>query len=130
MPANDTRIEYASLRDGKIQDRHTLVASEEGSGKPVPSAPRFHVSREGRLFVVFYVNGSDQSGHSVSENRVLEISRLGSVLAEASLPLKHPFTSYFTATIRAGSTPSDTIDMLGECAGIPSTIRYARIRLW
>jgi hypothetical protein len=44
-------------------------------------------------------------------------------------PLQHPFASFFTATVRAGSPPSRTLDLLGTCADKPNTIRYARLRL-
>ena len=45
------------------------------------------------------------------------------------VPLKRPFRSYFTATVRAGSPPSALLDLLGQQAGTSHTISYARIRL-
>jgi len=47
-----------------------------------------------------------------------------------TVPLKHPMTSYFTATVRGGSAPSTTLDLLGTRAGSSTTMSYARIRLW
>jgi hypothetical protein len=41
-----------------------------------------------------------------------------------------PFNAYFTATVRAGSPPSRWIELLGHRAGRPTTISYARVRLW
>ncbi|MCZ7637165.1 MAG: hypothetical protein M5U12_14685 [Verrucomicrobia bacterium] len=45
------------------------------------------------------------------------------------LPLQHPLDRYFTATPRAGSPLSNTLEMLGTRAGKPLTISYARVRL-
>jgi hypothetical protein len=44
--------------------------------------------------------------------------------------MKYPLTDYFTATIRAGSAPSRFLDLLGHRAGNPTTVSYARIRLY
>jgi hypothetical protein len=43
---------------------------------------------------------------------------------------KQPFTSFFTATVRGGSPPASTLDLLGQRAGSPLVISYARLRLW
>jgi hypothetical protein len=42
--------------------------------------------------------------------------------------LERPFTSFFTATARAGSAPSELVDLLG-LQRRRNTISYARIRL-
>jgi hypothetical protein len=46
------------------------------------------------------------------------------------VPFAKPFTSYFTATTRGGSSPSKTLDLLGERQGVPGTMSYARVKLW
>jgi hypothetical protein len=45
------------------------------------------------------------------------------------IPLKKPFIGFFTTAVRAGSSPSWTLEMLGQCEGIPNTISYARVNL-
>ena len=45
------------------------------------------------------------------------------------VPLKKPFTDFFTATARAGSPPSKTLELFGTRQGSNATISYARIRI-
>jgi len=47
-----------------------------------------------------------------------------------TVPLRRPLTAYFTATVRGGSPPSRTLDLLGTRVGDSTTISYARVRLW
>jgi hypothetical protein len=82
-----------------------------------------------RLLVVCYVSGVNAAGKHVAENRLLELGPDGAVTSQVPLPLKHPMTGYFTATPRAGSSPSNLLDMLGHRANAPGAVSYARIRL-
>ncbi len=130
------RIEYATLRDGKILTRRTLVEAGEGAdpaiptdldqvgrsylldngetilGDPIPT-PRFHITPDGRLFVIYYVS----DGARLSENRMLEIRADGTPSAPMTLPLEHPLTQFVTATPRAGCAASWTLDLLGHRRG-------------
>jgi hypothetical protein len=121
-------LNYAIVRDGKVVMRRNLVLSD-GQGE-VPSWGRFQVTPEKRLFVVYYVQGKDAAGQSVSENRLMEIYPDGAASKPMRVPLRKPFTAYFTATVRGGSPPSKALELLGQCQGTPQTISYARIRLW
>jgi hypothetical protein len=80
--------------------------------------------------VVCHASGSKGGGRSVAENRILEILPDGSTGAPVRLPLAKPFTSYFATTVRGGSPPSRTLEMLGTRAGAGNTISYARVRLF
>ena len=62
---------------------------------------------DGRLLAFYYVHGKDAAGKAVSENRLMELRPDGTSGPEIRVPLKHPFREYFTATVRAGSPPSD-----------------------
>ncbi len=95
-----------------------------------PHFARFHVSKAGRLFVLCYVSGKDTSGQAMAENRIFELLTDGTITKPVTVPLAHPFVNFFTATVRAGSPSSDTIDILGQPAGQPNTIAYAQIALW
>jgi hypothetical protein len=46
-----------------------------------------------------------------------------------TIPLKQPFSGFFTATVRAGSKPSSILDMLGTLDGVKNSIHYARVRI-
>ena len=122
-------LAYAVVDRGKVVLRRTLALAEEGVSGEIASYARFHVLPDARLFVFFYVGGHRPDGKPVSENRLMEVGSDGTVGPAAVVPLKHPFSEYFTATVRAGSAPSDLLDVLGHRAGAGNTISYARIRV-
>lgn len=122
-------LNYAVVRAGKVESLRTLLGRDESKAGPIPHLPRFQVTPEGRLFVFFYVNGTDDAGKPLSENRLLEIYQDGSISPIARVPLAQPLNNYMTATVRAGSAPSNTLDLLGTAPGQPNTIRYARVRI-
>ena len=122
-------LNYAVVRQGKVIRRRSLAVAGEGLSGEIPGGGRFHVTPDNRLLVFHYVSGTDRAGKRVSENRLLEITSGGRPTPAVRAALKHPFTSFFTATIRAGSKPSRTLDLLGQCVGRPHAIRYARISL-
>jgi hypothetical protein len=123
-------LNYALVRDGKVVRRRTLMESTDDKPGIVGSAGRFHSTPGNRLFVVYYASGMDAGGGSVAENRIVEILPDGAVGAPVRLPLTKPFTSYFTATVRAGSPPSQTLEMLGLRKGAGNAISYARVQLF
>jgi len=123
-------LNYAVIRDGKIILRHSLLLAQEGKSKEQPGRGRFHITSKNRLFVIFYASGSDSEGRSVSENRLLEILHDGSIRQPVRVPLKKPFIDFFTPTVRAGSLPSDTLELLGTQQGTGTTISYAQIKLF
>jgi hypothetical protein len=123
-------LNYAVIRDGEVRLRRTLAVAEEGGSELRPGPGRFHITPENRLFVIYFIEGTHASGKSVSENRLLEITEGGIPGTSVALPLKQPFSSFFTTTVRAGSEPSEVVDMLGVPEGSKNTISYARIRLY
>jgi hypothetical protein len=123
-------LNHAVVRKGRITRRQTLEVSTEDKPGIVGAEARFQVTQEKRLFVVYYASGIDSAGKQVSENRVAELLSDDSFSPGVHLPLQKPFTSFFTATVRAGSPPSRTLEMLGERAEIPMTISYAAVRLY
>ena len=122
-------LEYAVVEDGEVILRRTLLVAEEGKANERPGRGRFHITPDNRLLVFFYVSGSDTSGRRISENLLLEILHDGSVRESVRVPLKNPFVDFMTATVRAGSPPSKTLDLLGVRRGSATTISFARIRV-
>ena len=123
-------LNYAVVREGKVVRRRTLMESTEDKPGVIGSAGRFHVTPNNRLFVVCYASGNEGGGRSVAENRVMEILPDGSTGKPMRLPFAKPFTSYFTTTVRGGSPPSRTLEMLGTRAGTGNTISYAKVQLF
>jgi len=122
-------LNYAVIRNGQVVSRRALLKAEEGGPSEQPGRGRFHITPDNRLFVFFYVSGSDANGRSVSENRLLEIQKDGTVGQAVRVPLKAPFGSFLTATVRAGSLPSSALELLGTQQGKRQTISFARIRV-
>jgi hypothetical protein len=122
-------LNYATVRNGKVLTRETLLVAEAAKSNEYPAAPRFQPTPDNRLFLIYYVHGADAAGRRVSENRVTEILPGGRTGEAAKIGFKSPFTSYFTATVRAGSPPSYTLELLGQREGAPQTMSYARVKL-
>jgi len=122
-------LNYAVVREGKVVRRHTIAESTEDKPGIVGSAGRFHVTPDNRLFVVHLASGADKNGRRVFENRIVEILPNGTAGEPMRISFQKPFTSFFTTTVRAGSEPSWTLEMLGPRDGAPLTMSYARVRL-
>jgi hypothetical protein len=122
-------LEYAIIESGAVTLRRTLLEGGEGLGGLVPGLARFQVKPKGDLAVFYHVGGSDDEGQPLDENRVLILGEGGRTLGMWTLDLEHPFTNFFVASPRTGSPPSNTLDILGTCSGVPATIRYARVAL-
>jgi hypothetical protein len=121
-------LNYAVVKEGRVVSRRVLIQSEKGGPGEVPGRVRFHIRPDGRILVVCYVSGVDANGQSVSENRFAELTPgQDGILVWTKIPLKRPFSDFFTATPRAGSAPAMQLDMLGERPGVPHSIAYAHI---
>ena len=120
-------LNYALLRGGRVVRRQALRIAREGEPGETAGAARFHVLPDRRLLVFYHVR-RNRAGKRISENRIMELVA-GQEAWDAPVEFKHPFTSFFTATVRAGCKPSNTLDLLGQCDGKAHTIRYARIAI-
>lgn len=117
------------IRDGKVVQRLT-VAEEPGQGSRLSGLHhRFHIAPDHRLFIVYGIVAPDQDGTRSLENRLIEVLPDGKLGNSTRIPLKRPFASFFTATPRAGSPPSWTLDMFGHRPDGSNTIAYARVQL-
>lgn len=120
-------LNYAVVQEGEVILRRVLLVAEEGRANERPGCSRFHITPDNRLFVFFYVSGSNISGRAISENRLLEILPGGRISESVRVPLKYPFMDFMTATVRAGSLPSKTLNLLGVRQGSATTISFARV---
>lgn len=123
-------LHYAVVRQGRVLERRTLRSAIEGQSNEIPGRARFHITPDHRLFVFYYVSGSNASGQPVSENRLMELLPGGTPGPERRVPLQKPFTDFYTTTVRAGSPPSKMLELLGTRTGSSTNICYARIRLY
>ena len=124
---------HAVIRDGKIEKRNNVLISHEGDDKQFDSKGRFHVTPDNRLWVVCYIHGTEKNKKTgekkfISENRIVEIINEKPSGKFRTIPLEKPFSTFFTATVRAGNAPSEILDLHGYCEN-SEHIRYAAIRL-
>jgi len=122
-------LNYAIVRAGRVVLQRALHLGGEGASSEIPGRGRFQVTADGRLFVFYYVSGASVDGRGVSQNRLLELYPDGTQSESAVVDLKHPFTSFFTATWRGGCRPSNVLDLYGQGAGKGNTLSYARVRI-
>ena len=125
---------HAVIRNGKIQKRSNIIICHENEVKPVASMGRFHSTPDGRLWVVYYVSGTEKNEETgteivVSENRISEIKNGKPSHEYQTIPLKIPFSTFFTASVRAGNAPSAILDLHGTCPN-SNQVRYAAVRLF
>lgn len=120
-------LEHAVIERGQIRSRANLAEATEGSDGLEPSYARFHADSDGRVYVILAGTVIDGRSRSFA-------NFIGRIHANEMTPkfqrinLKHPFHAFFTNTVRGGSMPSDTIDLLGTADDDPN-LRYARLRL-
>jgi hypothetical protein len=119
---------YATVREGRVVSKRPIEMVTEGTTGPEPGRGRFHVTADGRLLVLYYVGGTGVDGQRIAENRLVEVRKDGTTGAPQRVGLARPFTNFYTATWRAGTRPSDVIDVYGTRAGDSNSLWYARIR--
>lgn len=122
-------LNYAVVRDGAVVLRRSLMEAHEGKPGPVPTAARFHVTPEGRLLVFCRVASGESAGKRSAEHRLFEVLPDGSTGPSVQVAMRPPLVSFFTATPRAGSAASWTLDLLGTVEADPRVIRYARLHV-
>jgi hypothetical protein len=124
---------HAVVRDGKILKRNDVMIRYENEVKPVASTGRFHTTPDGRLWVVCYIQGREKNAetgevNNISENRIVEIQNGEPTGKFQTIPLTVPFSSFFTASVRAGNTPSTILDLHGTCLN-SNQLRHAAVKL-
>ncbi len=121
-------LNYALVKNGKVIARNILHLNEEGGTNGIPSEARFQILPDHRIFVVYAVRENVTAGQTTVKNYAREIDTGSKNRKPVLIPLRYPFSGFFTATVRAGSEPSSFLDILGT-TGEKNTIRYAKVNL-
>lgn len=116
-------LNYAVIKNGEVISRKAVMYSEEGDTL-IPGRGRFHVTPLNRLFILYFVQDEEKGA---GENRVVEVLDGPEFSWPIKVELREPFSSFFTATVRAGCNPSDIVDILGKDER--NMMRYARVRI-
>ena len=132
-------LKMARVHNGRVAERWLLQESVENmtdratvSGKaeryeptmtpPVPSYAVFHATPDGRLYVVCHQSGTVAAGNYIRQ----VLPDLGEPIP---IPLSTPLASFFTASVRAGSLPAESVDLYGMPASGAQEIRHAQFTL-
>lgn len=119
-------LECVRVNRGRVEERMTLMTGGEGQDGPDPHYARFQATPEGALYVVFTAGFLNSGQQPVVETRIQRIlPRRGDA---ATIPLRQPFSTFFTATERGGSKSSRLLDLYG-IGHNGNPLRYARIQL-
>ena len=121
----EVSLEHVVVKDGQVCSRTTLAKLAQGEKGLEPSYARFHVSANDDLHVLLAgtaITGNDRAFGNV----IGRIQSDGSLQKPGRIDLKHPFRTFFANTTRAGSEPSDVIDLFG-IADDGLALRYARL---
>jgi len=116
-------LRHVRIDGGRLGVRRTLSESTEDHPGTVTTAARFHSTRDGRLLVLTHLSGPNGG------NRIAELNSEGAWGLGVAIPFAKPFTSFFTATPRSGTEPSEYLDLLGTISGSENSIHYARVRV-
>ncbi len=115
-------LEHCAVQEGRIVQRQTLLEGGEGLNNPRPLYARFHSLDGKRLVVVYAATNTDGTRF----NALLPLlPRRGE---PQTIPLREPFSVFFTACERGGNKPSHTLDLFG-IAQEPEVLRYACVQL-
>jgi hypothetical protein len=128
-------IEHGVIRDGVVISCDTIARGGEGVGDAFPIWGRFHITEDDRLFAFYSVGRQALVGASALpqpeeiENWLVELPTGGTHGVPVRVALEQPLArSYMTATPRAGSPPSDALELLG-IGDDPDVLRYVRVRV-
>ncbi|HOX38146.1 MAG TPA: hypothetical protein PL033_09170 [Candidatus Brocadiia bacterium] len=140
-------LKYCVIEKGKVILRRTIARSIEGmfdEGKPRPTptdipdskvpllgfGPGYaalHATADDRLILLCHAGCSDPKQPGAGGVYAMQLHPAAED-APVKLDMKFPLGSFFTATVRNGTMPSDTIDLYGH-GPEPNTIRYAQIKV-
>lgn len=107
----------AIVKEGVLGARRELI---HGTESMAPGGARFHETPHGTLYAVVYVSGPEAG------NKLLRIHPTDESNTLIPIPLERPFSSFSLASKRAGVSPSNTIDLLGQEG---NTLYYAEVAL-
>ncbi len=111
-------LEHCVIKSGEVVSRSKLLVGGEDIAGDAPIYARMCATPDGKLFAVCTCNPP-----------AVKVMQISPQLAKPiNLELHRPFRTFFTATERGGSKPSDIIDLFG-ITDEPYTLRYARVKL-
>ncbi len=122
-------LKHGVVRDGELVSINTLVEGGEGS----PGRPhwgRFHVTADGRVFLLYTWWCPPSSEDAGNHTMLLEVLPDGSCSEPVELPLVRPLGDLFMlANPRGGSPPSGVIEAVDTMWADEAPVRYVRIAL-
>jgi hypothetical protein len=126
----DWQLCYGVLKEGKMLEKRVLLSGGETTGPLRPMGqPRFHVTPDHTLYLLYYVVGTTPQTKGQSGNYAMRLAADGSCSAAVRIPWERPVAgTFFTATPRSGNPLSEAADLLiaDSIEGKP-VVRYTRL---
>ena len=124
-------LEYAVIVDDEARLQQTLATLGEDEEGGTPQVARFHEIAPGHAVIVAQFSTDSGPTYSVTELPGSTSEKTfgpGLDLTWVSIPFSRPMAGTFlTNTVRCGSMPSNTLDMVGTVNG--PALGYARVRI-
>ena len=124
-------MEYAVMRQGKVESQRALIAAAEGEEGATPNGARFHETESGKLLVLAQLSHQSSAAGGI-EYRLADLSQEGERegITWIEVPFREPMGGTFlTNSGRGGSAPSCFIDMIGMSPSEANSLQYARVRV-
>ncbi len=101
-----------------------MVRAVESERGPIPKLARFHILADGTPIILGQFS-------NLGPDAIYRCTLLSSDPPDwVDIPFSHPIPDTFlTNTVRAGSSPSPLIDIVGMRPDVPNTLGYARVRI-
>ena len=124
-------LEYLTLRDGGVVQRRTLARIAENEDGLRPNLARFHVLEDGSLAVLAtFSRNLSSSDLPAYVYRLAPVTAADADMEWTDVPFAQPISGTFlTNTVRGGSRPSSTIDLVGTSPRTSNSLAYARIQI-
>ena len=120
-------LEYAVVRQGKVESQQALITASEGEEGAVPNGARFHETETGKLLVLAQVSAAGGVEYRLAD---LSDGGEGEGTSWVEVPFREPMGGTFlTNSVRGGSAPSNLIDLVGMSPSEANSLQYARIRV-
>ena len=132
-------LNYARIHKGQVAERRTLVeciedrcgsiqdpAAEFAASNPRPDYAAFHSTDGNDLHVFFHQTGPTGTDDPDTGNYLMQL--LPEQTAPEKLDLENPLKRFLTASVRTGTPPSETLDVLGLGKELDE-IHYIQIKM-
>ena len=126
----DRHLCYGVAKEGRVVEKRVLLSGGETTGPLWPEGkPRFHVTPDHQIYILFYVRGATEQTKRETGLHALRIEPDGSASPHVRIPLKYAGSTFYTTTPRSGNALTETAELLDSATVDGKSMnRYVRLR--